>query len=153
MKKHIRECNINARVVVGSGHKLISALKTTVNNCTCKICELGIPCKARNFVYEAQCKLCPGIYVGASARPASSRIGGYVSSIRLDSQTDRTTLAKHNSEEHNKTHDQIKDCYTFKILDKGRDPVDTFICEAINIKMKNKKHTLLNTNLENGFMK
>ena len=46
-----------------------------------------------------------------------------------------------------------KDCYTFKILDKGRDPVDTFIREAINIKIKNKKHTLLNTNLENGFMK
>ena len=97
---------------------------------------------------KATCNQCNGKYIGASARPAKERIGEYESSIRLDSQTDRTTLAKHNFNTHNKVHKDINNCYSFKVLDKGNDPVNTFIKEGIHIKTQNPD---LNENKENGF--
>ena len=76
MKKHTKENEINARVVEGSGYKLISLLKGKDRvPCQCKICNLGIHCEERNFVYEATCKECEEIYVGASSRPAKKRLG------------------------------------------------------------------------------
>ena len=97
---------------------------------------------------KATCLQCNGTYLGASARPAKNRIGEYESSIRLDSQTDRTTLAKHNFNIHNKVHKDIKNCFKFKVLDKGSDAVNTFILEGIHIKNKNPN---INENQENGF--
>ena len=149
MKKHIRNLKINARVVEGSGFKLISVLKGKDRvPCECKICELGIHCQDRNFIYEATCNQCNEKYLGASARPAKKRLGEYESSIRLDSQTDRTTLAKHNFNIHNKVHNDIKKCYKCKVIDKGSDPVNTFIKEGIYIKNNNPK---INEYQENGF--
>ena len=151
MKKHIRDLDINARVVEGSGFKLISLLKGKDRApCNCKICHLGINCQERNFVYQATCNLCNGIYIGASSRPAKERLGEYESSVRLDSQTDRTTLAKHNFNSHDKVHNDISKCFKFKIIDKGSDSVNTFIKEAIHIK---DKHPDINENQENGFIK
>ena len=116
--------------------------------CNCKICKLGIHCQERNFVYEATCKQCNEIYVGASARQAKKRLGEYESSIRLDSQTNRTTLGKHNLNVHGKQHNNIHDCYSFKILDRGNDPINTFIREGIHLKIQNPQ---INENKENGF--
>ena len=149
MKKHIRENKINARVVEGSGYKLISLLKGKDRApCNCKICNLGIHCEERNFVYEATCKQCQEIYVGASGRQAKKRLGEYESSIRLDSQTNRTTLGKHNKNTHNKKFNNIDQCYSFKILDRGTDAVNTFIREGIHLQIQNP---LINENKENGF--
>ena len=151
MKKHIKENEINARVVEGSGYKLISLLKGKDRvPCDCKICNLGINCQERNFVYEATCKQCDEIYVGASSRPAKKRLGEYESSIRLDSQTDRTTLGKHNKNVHGKKFNKLDQCYSFKILDRGKDPVNTFIREGIHLKIQSPK---INEYQENGFYK
>ena len=149
MKKQIKENDINARVVEGSGFKLISLLKGKDRApCNCKICNLGIHCQERNFVYEATCRECKEVYVGASGRPAKKRLGEYESSIRLDSQTNRTTLAKHNKNEHGKKSNKIEECYTFKILDRGKDAINTFIKEAIHLKIQAPQ---INENAENGF--
>ena len=74
--------------------------------------------------------------------------GEYESSIRLDSQTNRTTLAKHNRNEHGKKSNKIEECYTFKILDRGKDAINTFIKEAIHLKIQAPQ---INENSENGF--
>ena len=154
MKKHIKDLDINARVVVASGHKLISSLKSQhpkKGQCECIICQMGIKCSERNFVYEAKCQKCDKVYVGCSARPAKSRIMEHESAVRLDSQTKRSTLAKHNVEVHNKEDNDITKIYKFSKLDKGKDQVDAFIREGLIIK-KGDQNKFINGMMENGFV-
>ena len=74
------------------------------------------------------------------------------SAVRLDSQTDRSRIAKHNFEAHNKESNDINKTFKFTMVDKGRDAVDTFIREALILKKGDpKKH--INEYMENGFVR
>ena len=155
MKKHIRDLNINARVVVASGHKLLSTIKSqhpSKGDCECTVCQLGIKCHNRNFVYQAECKGCDKVYVGGSSRPAKKRILEHASAVRLDSQTNRSSLAKHNLEIHEKENNDISKMFKFTILEKGKDGVDTFIREGLALKKGNQKNHI-NEMMENGFVR
>ena len=155
MKKHIKDLKINARVVVASGFKLISTLKSQHPNkgeCDCLVCHLGIKCHNRNFVYEAKCNECDKMYIGGSSRPAKKRIMEHESALRLDTQTDRSSIAKHNLEAHNKESNNIKEMFKFTMVDKGKDAVDTFIREGLILQKRDQKMHM-NEMMENGFVR
>ena len=152
-KSKIKKFNINARVVIKSGQKLKSYLTTkSTQNCQCTPCELGIPCKLRNFVYHATCLHCSESYVGASARPdidKKGRISEYESSLRLPQQNSRTTLGRHKRDEHPNSTNDLKENFTFKIAATGTDSLDTFLKESILIK---KLKASINGKFNNGFI-
>ena len=58
----------------------------------------------------------------------------HASAVRLDSQTNRSSLAKHNVETHEKECNDINKMFKFTILEKGKDGVDTFIREGLVLK-------------------
>ena len=120
--------------------------------CNCLVCELGIKCHNRNFVYEAKCNKCDKLYIGGSSRPAKKRILEHESALRLDSQTERSSIAKHNLEAHNKESKDIKEMFKFTMVDKGKDGVDTFIREGIILKNRDQK-LHINEMMENGFVR
>ena len=152
-KAKIKKFNINARVVIKSGRKLKSHLTSkATQNCHCTPCELGIPCKLRNFVYHSTCLHCSESYVGASARPdidKKGRISEYESSLRLPQQNERTTLGRHKRDEHPNSSNNLKENFTFKIAATGTDALDTFLKESLLIK---KIKPNINGKFNNGFI-
>ena len=82
------------------------------------------------------------------------RISEHASAVRLDSQTDRSSIAKHNLEEHNKESNDINKLFKFKIIDKGKDATDSFIREALILKKVNQNQKdYMNEFMENGFVR
>ena len=143
-------------MVVKSGKKLKQYFpKNKDIPCNCYICEnMGIPCKTRNFIYQATCLPCKNnskesIYLGASARQGKERMLEYESGIRLPQQADRTTLGRHKAEFHPTAPNDIEKCFKFKIIDRGNDPLDTMLREGIHIKNKGPS---LNGKFNNGFI-
>ena len=115
----------------------------------CHVCQMGVPCKLRNFIYHATCQHCSKEYVGASARKGCDRMKEYESGIRLPHQNERTTLGRHKGECHSLEPNDINSAYKFKILGKGKDGLDTFLREGIFIKQLNPE---LNGKFNNGFI-
>ena len=152
-KAKVKKFNIDARVVIKSGKQLKSCLTSKPKqNCQCTPCELGIPCKLRNFVYHSTCLHCSQSYVGVSARPdidKKGRISEYESSIRLPQQHNRTTLGRHKRDEHPNSSNDIKENFTFKVAATGSDALDTFLKEAILIK---KLKPQINGKFNNGYI-
>ena len=117
MKAGIKNNGINARVVVQSGLKLKSLIKTKkVHECNCISCVMNIPCNKRNFVYQAECLHCDQKYIGASHRPGKERLKEYESSIRLTNQAKRTTLGRHKMESHSEKENNLASCYKFSVI-------------------------------------
>ena len=152
-KSKLKKLKINARVVVASGRKLKSYVTSKdPNNCNCTPCELGIPCKLRNFVYHSTCLICSESYVGGSARPdidKRGRITEYENSLRLPQQHSRTTLGRHKRDEHPDSPNDIKQNFKFKVAATGKDPLSTFLKEALLIK---KIRPQINGKFNNGFI-
>ena len=151
MKSNIKGLGINAKVVVKPGRNLRS-LVTTKNKskiCNCNSCLMNIPCTTRNFVYQADCIHCGEQYIGASHRPGNKRLGEYESSLRLPQQNERTTLGRHKAEKHSNEKNELKSCFTFKVIDKGIDCTETFLKEGLHIK---NKSAAINGKFNNGFI-
>ena len=74
------------------------------------------------------------------------------SALRLDTQTDRSSIAKHNLEAHNKESNNIKEMFKFTMVDKGKDAVDTFIREGLILQKRDQKMHM-NEMMENGFVR
>ena len=127
MKAGVKNNKINAKVVVKSGLNLRSKLiPTNVQECNCIGCSMNIPCNIRNYIYKAQCLHCPEFYIGASHRPGKERINEYESSVRLPHQAKCTTLGRHKFENHFDQKNELKTCYNFSIIDKGKDSLELF---------------------------
>ena len=152
VKNKIKQAGISARVVVTPGSKLkshVSKKKSLCNSDKCKACKIGIPCNTRNFIYRAHCLKCQNEYIGCSARPASERLKEYESSIRLTHQNKRTALGQHKKEKHALENNDINEIYKFEILAKAKDPLGTFLKEALLIK---KHSPVINGQITNGFV-
>ena len=153
VKSKVKKLNINAKVIVKSGRKLKSHLKSkSPQNCQCIPCELGVPCKTRNYVYESTCLHCSETYIGASARPdidKKGRISEYESSLRLPQQNQRTTLGRHKKEFHPDSPNNIKENFSFKIAAKANDSLELFLKEGLLIK---KHKPQINGKFLNGYI-
>ena len=73
----------------------------------------------------------------------------YESAIRLPQQAPRTTLSRHTAEFHPNAPNKLEECYKFKILDKGKDPLQVFLKEGLLIQ-KHNPH--INGKFNNGFI-
>ena len=150
-KSNNKRLGLKVKVVIQSGKKVKSIFpKNKPTTCDCYYCKiLNIPCKSRNFVYHAKCIQCNGEYIGGSARPGQERMAEYESEIRLPQQTQRTTLSRHRAEFHPNAPNKLEECYKFKILDKGKDPLQVFLKEGLHIQ---KHNPLINGKFNNGFV-
>ncbi len=90
----VRKAGINARIVTQAGRSVRSLINDEkVNTCKCELCNAGIDCDTRHFVYQASCNKCGDQYIGASRRPILNRIQEHESSVRINNA--RTTLGHH----------------------------------------------------------
>ena len=151
-------------VVEQSGMPLQSLLRRKeTHKCECISCLAGVPCNISKLVYRAECNECGEEYIGASCRPADKRIGEHEASIRC--KNNRTSLGKHWKEHHpsesesNSTQgnrrprltkkeksEALNKAFTFGVVHKGRDNLETFILEGITIKDRSPKINNMNTN-------
>ena len=90
--------------------------------------------------------------MGASARPdidKKGRISEYESSVRLPQQNSRTTLGRHKRDKHPDSPNDLKENFTFKVAATAKDPISTFLKEALLIK---KLRPDMNGKFNNGFI-
>ena len=137
MKSNIRSLGINAKVIVTPGRNIESLVTTKPKHiCNCTSCQMNIPCNIKNYIYQADCLHCGEIYIGATHRPGNKRLGEYESSLRFLNQNEHTTLGRHKFEKHEEEENNLKSSYKFKVLDKGKDCLETFLKEGMHIKNK-----------------
>ncbi|MCP4489316.1 MAG: GIY-YIG nuclease family protein, partial [Gammaproteobacteria bacterium] len=130
------------------------------NTCQCKFCDANLNCSTSHYVYEAKCTVCKDTYVGASRRPLEARISEHESSVRLNNN--RTTLGQHGARQRHQYHedpdyvpvsgkrdyDKFFEHFDFKVLEKCKDTLDTFLREGLTLK---SKKPALNVMARNGF--
>ena len=128
------------------------------------LCANDIPCKAKQYVYKFTCNHCTDknknknkFYIGASRLVTVKRLKQHEASVRK--YNDRTTLGQHmiavhkNLKPNNESRTvNFKNLFThFKpeILRYGKNCLDTFLKEGIEIKYKKPN---LNGMKTNGFI-
>ena len=119
-------------VIVQSGKNLRRNYhKPTTIACTCDTCASGIPCTARNIVYEATCRQCvpERSYIGVTTRPFKHRY--YEHGLSIRNADEKSALQTHLQTCTNTD----KSCtgFTWSIIDRGSTFKDCFIRESINI--------------------
>ena len=152
VRKHVRDSNINIKVVVKAGKNIKKSVQSSPSICKCQPCINNFPCTSRDMVYQATCKICKESYVGATGRTGDQRFKEHAASVRRENEA--TSIGKHILEKHSLTQmdaDNTKDInnyYKFKILKYCKDTMETFLSEDILIKSKNPA---INLNMGNGF--
>ena len=155
VKKHVKKCGVNAKVVVSSGKTIKKMALKYMDKCTCFSCKGGIPCNQWDFVYQATCIKCntdkngkKAEYVGVSGRPGGKIYGEHEQSIR--GKNTRTTLGQHVIEKHNRIKEpKIGTIFKFKTLKNCKDTLEAFLADHKYIK---KLQPTLNNNFRNGFI-
>ena len=160
VQKMLSDLDINARVVAVAGMSLQQLFNPPkINRCTCQLCSSGIRCSAKHVIYEAMCRMCHKCYDGVCNRPFICRLMEHERSTRLNNRT--SALGEHMIE-HIINGDPIPiytsdpdisnllEAYSIKILERGKDSIDSYIREGLQI-WDNKPE--LNTKLENGWVR
>ena len=168
VKKIIKKSEINARVVVTSGRDVKSLIKPNkpkfCESPGCILCTNEIPCKSKNYVYKFTCNHCKDkndvkdkFYIGASRKVTVKRLKQHEASVRR--YNNRTTLGQHMMEAHkdlkppsfkNKVNFQnLFTHYKPEVIRYGKDCLDTFLKEGMEIKYQKPK---LNQMMTNGFI-
>ena len=135
VKKELKRNNIEARVIVKSTGNLRQKYhKPLAPTCNCNICKLGVNCRMRHIVYDAQCKFCNEHYIGVTTAP---RFKEHEASIRLGN--DKSALSTHlNANTDNKrawpNPEPTVWGFDWKFVDMARFYKDSFIKEAVCIK-------------------
>ncbi len=155
----VKKTGINARIVTQAGRSVRSHINIDkVNTCKCKLCNTGIDCATRHFVYQASCNKCGDQYIGASRRPILNRIQEHESSVRINNA--RTTLGQHAARHRHddstvyvpttgtRNFNSFFKQYSFDVVKKCKDTLETFINEGMLITSTKPK---LNNMLRNGF--
>ena len=169
-KKIIKQSNINARVVLTSGKTIKSLIKPITSKLCksqeCTLCLNNIPCKSTHYVYQFTCNNCTDeitkkknkVYIGTSRRTTVKRLGQHERSVRRFNDT--TTLGQHMIECHQDlkppiiprrgtpSFTNLFKHFTPKIINYGKDTLDTYIKEGMAIKYKKPS---LNNMFTNGF--
>ena len=155
--------SIPIRVVTTSGRTVKSEVKSALvrkvappPTCNCRLHQAELPCNMRNVVYKATCRHCSQDYIGATARPLAKRVDEHEASQRLGNN--RSTLGKHLVTTHpsavtgvkySRDFEKFFENYDFRVLERGRDSLDTFLRENLAIQ---RERPGLNQNQTNGFM-
>ena len=137
VRKEISKADINARVVVKAQPNLKRCFhKPPSVPCNCDICKLGIPCKIRHVVYNAECNACHQKYIGVTTRPFEERVKEHAAQI--DRQNKKSALTEHLLECEDNLEKTIKG-FSWSILDRGENWKDSFMREATHIRHLNPK--------------
>ena len=104
--------------------------------CDCSICNVGIPCRARHVIYDAECKYCHQHYTGVTTRPFKVRYSEHEASIRF--RNSKSALSDHlfvNTDDHQACQNPNSTIlgYDWKVLDRARSYRDSFIREGVTI--------------------
>ena len=149
MRKIVKECDIDARVVVTAGKSLNTLISPpTTLECgsdQCTLCTNDIPCNTNHYGYKFQCNNCPSTdetYIGCSRRNVENRFKNHEGSVRRFN--DRTSLGQHMIAAHTDLRpseikrgpvnfEQLFKSFKPEVIKKCRDTLDMYIWEGLLI--------------------